>query len=109
MCNFIFFPLLIIGFIFSCYTKANPYESKIKFVQGEGIGDPYNTIHLDLDITNSPCQNTNDRDRFEVVNEVQQSVALAAIMSGRKVWVNSTGICNSANIETINSITIGKE
>ncbi|WP_444923457.1 hypothetical protein ACJJH9_16895 [Microbulbifer sp. DLAB2-AF] len=101
------FSLLISSICFVSTAAATTYtDLDIDKIQGEGISDPYNTIHVKNDITNSPCSSTDQIDRFAIVNEVQQSVALAALMAGKKITIDTTGSCNSANIEIVNYIMI---
>jgi hypothetical protein len=90
----------------SLSAYAVTYTSHIKQLQGEGLEDPYNSIHLNMDITGSPCGSTNTYDRFAISDNVHQSFALSALMAGKKVTIMPTGNCNSADIETINFITI---
>jgi hypothetical protein len=94
-------PLLV-----SVSTSAITYTAPIKQLQGEGLEDPYNSIHLDKNITTSPCSSTNDVNRFAISDNVHQSFALAALMAGKEVTIMPSGKCNSANIETINFILI---
>jgi len=90
----------------SVSASAVTYTSSIKQLQGEGLEDPFNSIHLELDITSSPCSSTNASNRFAISDNVHQSFALAALMAGKKVTLMPSGSCNSANIETINYIII---
>ena len=97
-------------FLTTCFmssiSMAGTYNGDIKQVQSEGLDDPYNTIHLEMDVTDSPCSNSNDRDRFQIMNEIQHSAALAALIAGKEVEVNTNGRCNGGNIEEVNYITI---
>ena len=98
--------IITISFFCSMSTLAGSHNSLIKQLQGEGLEDPYNSIHLIKDVTDSPCTSTNESDRFAISNNVHQSLALAALIAGKKVYIGSTGQCNAANIETINFLTI---
>ncbi len=98
--------IAILSLFVSVNASAVTYTSSIKHLQGEGLEDPYNSIHLELDITSSPCSSTNTSNRFAISDNVHQSFALAALMAGKKVTIMPTGRCNSANIETINFIVI---
>ncbi len=99
----IFIFLLMLG---SATASAITYNSDIKHLQGEGLEDSYNSIHLEMDVTESPCGSTNTSDRFAISDNVHQSFALAALMAGKKVTIMPSGICNAADIETINFIVI---
>lgn len=100
----------LFGFIlisFSCSAFAgNAWDGYITKIQAEGIGDNFNVIYLDVDITNSACQKTNDGNRLTIVNNAQQGTALAALMAGKKVRVMETGACNSAGLADVNYVMI---
>ncbi len=100
--------LTLISLIFlSSNASARAYLSNIEAVQGESPTDAYNTVHLEQDITDSPCSNTNDNNRFAIYdNNVQQSIALAAVMANKKIQLMPSGSCNAAGIEGINYIMI---
>lgn len=102
------------AFIILCVVSAananadqtGPFTSTIKQLQVKDIGNPYNTVFLDIDITNSPCSSTNQSDRFTVLNSAQQGTVLAAVMSKREVTIYGKGTCNTGNIEDISAIII---
>ncbi len=93
--------LCLICFVTIANADTGPYISKIKVLQVTDVGEPYNTVFLLMDITNSPCSNTNQSDRFAIKNNAQHSTILAAVMSNKEVTIYGEGVCNSANIETI--------
>ena len=99
---------IILGVLLSSpvIAIAGTHNAYIKTIQGEGLDDPYNSIHLDKDIQGSPCSSTNDSDRFAISNQVHQSLALAALMADKKVTIMPTGVCNDAQIETINFLNL---
>lgn len=103
--NRIIFTIALLTF--SINSSARAYLSSVEKLQGESPTDAYNAIHLDKDITDSPCADTNTNDRFAIYdNNVQQSIALAAVMANKKVQLMPNGNCNAAGIEGINYITI---
>lgn len=87
-------------------AQTGPYVSKIKQLQVTNVGSPYNTVFLEIDVTNSPCGSTNSNDRFTVTNEAQLSVILAAVMVDRQITITGTGSCNGAGVEDINSVVL---
>ncbi|WP_444903817.1 hypothetical protein ACJJIU_00215 [Microbulbifer sp. CnH-101-E] len=88
-------------------AMATTYQQvEIEKIQGEGIDDVYNSVHIKTDVNNSPCQSTNSTDRFAIVNNVQQSIVIAALMAGKKITIDTTGVCNDANIEIVNYIML---
>ncbi|AWF82823.1 hypothetical protein BTJ40_19490 [Microbulbifer sp. A4B17] len=104
------FKLAIFGlFMASLNTSAatGPYTAHIKQIQATELGNPYNTIYLDLDITDSPCSSTNSLDRLTLYSEAQYSMALAAFMSDSQVTIYGTGECYF-DIERINNMQIKK-
>lgn len=98
-------PILLLLSIAQAST-AITYTGRIKSLQGEGLNDAYNTVHLYNDVTQSPCADTNRVNRFNIINEVQQGMALAALISGREITLMPSGKCNAADIETVNFIKI---
>ncbi|WP_444940166.1 hypothetical protein ACJJI3_15065 [Microbulbifer sp. ZKSA004] len=92
---------------FSANVFSAAWTAKITKIQAEGIGENYNVLYLDTDITNSMCENTNAQDRITIVNEAQHSTALAALMAGKIVQVMESGAnCNEAGLANINYIMI---
>lgn len=85
---------------------TGPYEAYIDYVQTTDVGNPYNTVFVQMNISNSPCSSTNEHDRFTITSKAQHAALLAAVMAGKKVKVFGTGICNSANIEDISNVQI---
>ena len=81
--------------------STGPYVSKIKTLQVNNIGNPYHTVHLTLNITDSPCSGTNQFNRFAILNAEQHSVILAALIAGKGISIYGNGACNSADIEEI--------
>jgi len=75
-------------------------------LKGEGLNDPFNSIYIDFEIEHSPCSSTNEVNRFAISDHVHQTFALAALLANKKVTIQTTGLCNSKNIETINNIVI---
>ncbi|HHC6471084.1 TPA: hypothetical protein ACN359_004508 [Vibrio parahaemolyticus] len=98
--------ILLMSLLVSTFTNAATWEAEISSIQAEGINDPYNVIYLKTDISNSACENSNREDRLTLVNEVQHSTALAALMANKVVKVMGTGICNTAGLENVNFIQI---
>ncbi len=98
--------IVVFALLMPSLSLAVTYDSKIKLLQVEGVGDAYNTVHLTLDITGSPCSSTNDADRFAIVNNAQQSAVIAAVMVDKTIKIMPTGNCNSGNIEEINFIML---
>lgn len=98
------FGILIISL--PSLAQTGPFTATIDWLQIKDIGNPYNTVALNLDITNSPCANTNSGNRFEVLNNAQQSTVLAAVMANKEIKIFGTGTCNTANIEKISAIRI---
>ena len=98
----------LLGALVLVPTLANAgfYSSTIRHLQGEGLEDPYNSVRINLDVTDSPCSSTNSNDRFAISDPTQQSFALAALMANKEISIMSTGQCNAAGIETINYILI---
>jgi hypothetical protein len=99
--------LLIFLFLMSSSVLAatGPYESKIKLIQATEMGNPYNTVWLQLNVTDSPCPSTNQYDRFTIANDVQESVLLAALMGGKTVKIYGAGTC-VGDVEQINHLQI---
>ncbi len=87
-------------------AQTGPYTSKISMLQITDIDNPYHNVFLVLDITNSPCDKTNSNNRFAIVNDVQYSAILAALMSDKEISVFGNGVCNSADIEQLTTIQI---
>lgn len=85
---------------------TGPYEAYIDYVQTTDVGNPYNTVFLQMNISNSPCLSTNEHDRFTITTKVQQAALLAAVMGGKKVRIFGTGACNSADIEEISNVQL---
>ena len=103
----LFTLLLILTILPISFALArDAYSGKILRIQSEGIGDPYNTLYLDRDVINSPCKSSNQNNRFTIVNNAQQSTALAALMADKSITIMTTGVCNAADIETLNYIMI---
>ncbi len=82
------------------------WEAPILKIQAEGINDPYNVIYLKTNITGSACQLSNTQNRLTLVNEIQHSTALAALMANKVVRVMGTGKCNAAGLEDVNYVMI---
>jgi len=88
-------------------AQTGPFVSTINRLQVKGIGNPYNSVMLNLDITTSPCGSTNALNRFTITNNAQLSVVLAAVMSNKEVIIYGMGApCNGAEIEDISAIII---
>ncbi|TVZ40341.1 hypothetical protein P886_4768 [Alteromonadaceae bacterium 2753L.S.0a.02] len=87
-------------------SQAGVYTATIDRIQAEGIGDNFNVIYPNVNITDSPCTRTNNENRLTIKNEAQMSVALAALISDKKVTIQGSGNCNEAGIETANYIMI---
>jgi hypothetical protein len=86
--------------------STGPYVSTIKKLQVNNIGNPYHTVHLTLDITDSPCSSTNEHNRFAILNAEQHSTILAALMAGKQITIYGRGTCNDADIEEISEIRL---
>ena len=99
--RYVFSLTLLLGT--NCF--ASTYTAKISQIQAEGIGDTYNTLYLAYDVNDSPCSSSNAVNRFTIVNNAQQSVALAALMADKIVTVQTNGTC-TGNVEAINYIII---
>lgn len=97
--------LVLIIFTQISLASTGPYEAKVKRIQATDIGNPYNTIYLDVDVTDSPCGSTNVHNRFTLKNEAQYSMALSAFMGDIAVKIYGTGACVSG-IEQINNMQI---
>lgn len=97
------FLLVFLSLSFSSYSST--YTAKITQIQGEGIGDAYNTLYLAFDIKDSPCSSSNSINRLTILNNVQQSIALTALVSNKEVTVQTNGLCKG-EIEGINYIII---
>ncbi|AUI88252.1 hypothetical protein BS333_18070 [Vibrio azureus] len=82
------------------------WTSEISKIQAEGIKDPYNAIYFKKPITDSACEKTNKENRMVLVNEVQHSTALAALMANKVVQVQGSGVCNGVGLEEINYVMI---
>ena len=89
----------------SAYATG-PYSSKIDKLQVADLQNPYNTVFLLHDITDSPCTSTNAHNRFAVDEEIQFSTILAAVMADKSITISGTGTCNAANVETIGTVTV---
>lgn len=100
-------PALILLLASDIAAATGPYTSAIKVMQITSIDHPYNTVHLVIDVSDSPCTSTNQHDRFHVQNSLQHSGLLAALMAGKPVTIYGTGSCNSVGIETIGDVRIG--
>ena len=100
--------VFILLMITSKFVFATDYFGYIKHLQVEGVGDDYNTLWLDIDITDSPCSNTNSVDRLTIANDARQSAALAAFIAKKQVRVQTNGICKS-DIEQINFIMLSAD
>jgi len=71
------------------------------------IGNPFNTVHLVNNITDSPCSGTNQYNRFAIINNAQHSTILAALMANKEITIyGKDGPCNSADIEEISDLRI---
>lgn len=98
--------ILTIVIISASVHAARNYTSKVEAVQVEGLNDPYNSIHLVFDVTDSPCSSTNANDRFAISDSSHQAAALAAVVANKEIGLMPTGTCNAADIERINYILI---
>lgn len=87
-------------------NASGPYTANIKLIQATDVGNAYNTVYLDLDITISPCTSTNDYDRYTITTNAQHATILAAFLAGRQIKFMGTGACNSGNIEEISYVQI---
>jgi len=93
--------------LFSASALATgPYTSKIKTLQAVNIGSDYNTVHLELNVTDSPCSSTNSFNRFTIMNNIQHSTVLAAVMAGKTITIYGTGSCNAAGNESIGNVRV---
>lgn len=101
----LFGTLLLIFATFSVATASTTYPGKITRIQAEGDGEPYNTVYLNYDVTDSACTSTNSLNRFTLTSDFQKSVALAAMLADKNVTIATDGQCRS-NIEGINNIVI---
>jgi len=97
---------LMLSLFLSATAHSTAWEAKILKIQAEGIKDPFNVIYLATDINNSACERSNTENRLTLVNEVQHSTALAALMANKVVRVGGKGVCNTAGLENINFVTI---
>jgi hypothetical protein len=100
--------ILLLGAMFyaSPSWATGPYEAYVDRLQATDVGNPYNTVFLTLNITNSPCTSTNDYDRFTITSKVQYATLLAAVMANKKVRIFGTGVCNTADVEDISNVQI---
>ncbi|MGR2701645.1 hypothetical protein [Vibrio campbellii] len=98
--------LLMLSLFLSATAHSAAWTAKISKIQAEGIKDPYNVIYLKTDINNSACETSNNQNRLTLVNEVQHSTALAALMANKVVTVQGSGVCNAAGLENINYVMI---
>ena len=85
---------------------SGPYTTSIKKLQATDITSPYNTVFLNIDITESPCSSTNVHNRFAIVSNAQQSVILAAVLANKEITVTGLGTCNAADVEILNTVSI---
>ncbi|MDV5168333.1 hypothetical protein [Photobacterium rosenbergii] len=97
--------VLINAIFFSVDVVSGSYSGNITKIQSEAIGDAYNTLYINVDISDSPCSDTNIKDRFTIVNTVQHSTELAALMASKRVTIQSNGVCRN-DIEELNFIMI---
>ena len=99
--------LLTLGLMCPALVNATgPYTATVERLQATDIGNPYNTVFLNLDITDSPCSSTNTHNRFTVTNETQLSAVLAALMANKTISIYGTGSCNFANVENVSAIVV---
>lgn len=99
------FCLLCLIMLCGSAWATGPYQAKVELIQANQIGSAFNTVFLELNISDSPCSSTNSADRFTLTNEVQYSTALSALLADKDVVIFGTGQCVS-NIEQISSIRI---
>jgi hypothetical protein len=85
---------------------SGPYTSKISMLQTTAVGSGNNTVFLVLDIVDSPCAGTNTYNRFAIVNNAQQSVVLAAVMTDKEITIYGKGTCNGSQNEPISALRI---
>ena len=91
---------------FSSASVSATYEFKIKKIQANEMGHTHLAIYPDQNITDSACEMSNTTDRFNMTSEVQYSAALAAVMADKTITLQTTGACNSGNLETVSYIMI---
>ncbi len=104
--NSMCFIAIWLSFVSTSVFATGPYTSKIKTLQATSIGHPYNSVHLELDVNNSPCSGTNSYNRFTITSNAQYSTILAALMAGKDITIYGTGACNTVNIETVGDVRI---
>ena len=95
----------LLFFLSQVSYATGPFAAKVELVQATSISNPFNTVYLDFDITDSPCESTNTHNRFTSANEVQYSMALAALLSNKIIQIFGTGQCVN-DIEQINNMRI---
>ncbi len=102
-----FKSIIASGIVIFCanVNASGPYEASIKKIQTTSIGNPYNTVWLDLDITTSPCSSTNQHNRYTLTSNVQHSTVLAALMAGKKITIAGSDTCIN-DIEQVSNIYI---
>ena len=100
--------VLILLFVGSASNvlATGPYQAKIKTLQATSIGNSLNTVHLDMDVTDSPCSSTNANDRFTITSQAQLSVILAALMADKAIRIYGTGVCGGTNNESISDVRL---
>jgi predicted RNA methylase len=91
--------------ILSATADAAVYEGKVLSVDATALGNPYNSVAVDTDMSASPCATTRANKIVTLRTDVQTSVALAAFMSDKTVVITSTETCVS-NIEQIHGIKV---
>ncbi|BDU39594.1 hypothetical protein [Vibrio nigripulchritudo] len=98
--------ILLLSLLLSTTAHSASWTANISKIQAEGIKDPYNVIYLKTDINSSACDKSNSQNRLTLVNEIQHSTALAALMANKVVTVQGSGVCNAAGLENINYVMI---
>ncbi|MEW6995698.1 hypothetical protein AADZ84_15720 [Colwelliaceae bacterium MEBiC 14330] len=97
--------VILFGVLVTKSVLASSHEAHISKIQTTDIGNPYNTVWLNKDITDSPCSSTNEHNRYTLSTNVQHSTALAALMANKKITVAGTGTCKN-NIEIVSNIQL---
>ena len=87
-------------------AATGPYTATISLLQATDVSDPWNTVWLNFDVTNSPCANTNVLNRFAITSSAQHAVILAAVMANKTITIYGTGTCNAGGIESIQALQI---
>ncbi|MFC6635344.1 hypothetical protein [Microbulbifer taiwanensis] len=84
---------------------GGPYDGTVTYLKTTSLGGANNTVYISASVDDSPCIGTNQDNRFVITNEVQHTVALSALLSGKSVRIYGNGECEG-DTEVVGSISV---